>query len=410
MTTSADRRPTGSRPNVGTLAALAVLTIGSVLFVRFGDAVLPTRISEGPLVQRPSERGATIIWYTSRPADCTFVLTRASGDETLPVKRTHTRHQVVIDGLRAASDYAYAIHCGGRVLADDSLHTNKPAGAPFRFIVFGDSGRAKREQFVLAERMRAVEPDFLLHTGDLVYPDGARRRYAARFFTPYRKLLGRIGFWPCLGNHDVDTAGAAEPYSAVFELPANGPAGGRREHHYWFDYADARVAVVDTDVSEAELRGQVAPWLRAVMSAESPRWRFVSFHHPPYTGGKYPPNLTVQQTLVPVIEETGVDVVFNGHDHNYQRIKPMWQGAPAVSGPSVRYVVTGAGGARLYQASADSPGAELVDKFVADRHSFSVVAIDGDTLNFQQIDIQGDVIDEWSLTKSTGTTQPAEAP
>ncbi len=194
----------------------------------------------------------------------------------------------------------------------------------------------------------------------------------------------------------------------MFDLPTNGPPDEPAEHHYWFDYASARIAVVDSNVGEQRLREHVAPWLREVMASSAQRWKFVSLHHPPYTGGKYPPNLIVQQTLVPVFEETGVDVVFAGHDHNYQRIKPIWRGEPVESGPSVRYVVTGAGGARLYEQTPDSPGQRYVDVFYADMHSYSHVWIDGDKLDFRQVNVLGDTVDEWSIIKPAPATQPVE--
>ena len=119
-----------------------------------------------------------------------------------------------------------------------------------------------------------------LHTGDLVYHRGQRSHYPDRFFAPYRELLAQVNFWPCLGNHDVAKPDLGAPYLDVFELPENGPAGLPAERSYWFDYAAARVAVIDSNVEEAALRDTVAPWLSEVMS---PPWGVFTPHKTPVT-------------------------------------------------------------------------------------------------------------------------------
>ncbi len=190
-----------------TILALALLAALSILLIVYGDWFLPVRISEGPMVQLADEHGAVLVWTTSRSADCAVTLALDSGDVIVPVEREANRHTARLGGLDAGCGYSYEIRAGDRKLGGDIVHTSKTGDTPCNFIVFGDSGRAKREQYVLAGLMNDADPDFLLHTGDLVYPDGARRRYGARFFAPYRKLLARSAFWPCLGNHDVDATG-----------------------------------------------------------------------------------------------------------------------------------------------------------------------------------------------------------
>lgn len=400
----AEARPArrGPVPPRTVLAAVFVIILVALGLYAAAPWLLPVRITEGPLVQMATPDGVTLVWYTTRPADCA-VRVRVDGQErTVPAAAEGRRHTARIGELAAAMRYPYEIRAGRRRLARDLALQTAPVGDQrCTFLVFGDSGRGGQEQYALAAQMGRVQPppDFLVHTGDLIYPSGTRRRYQDRFFTPYRHLLARVAFWPCVGNHDVLEGGDISPYQEVFELPANGPPGAPAEANYWFDAGPARFAVVDSNVDEGTLRDRTAPWLREVLSATEPRWRFVVLHHPPYTAGKYRPDQRVQAALVPVFEGADVDVVFNGHDHNYQRTHPLRGGQIVEPGSGVVYIVTGAGGGKLYQRGADADGG-----FVAamhDReHSFTRVTLEGGTLRLQQIAADGRVLDEVSWEKS----------
>jgi len=391
------RRRAAAPPRV-VLAWVVVLVLVSLAVYAIAPRILPARIVEGPLVQMPGEHGVTLVWYTSRPAECTLTLDLGDEQRQLPAESDGRRNRIELDGLLAGTAYGYRIHTGDRALTNPLTFQTDRATGPFTFLVFGDSGRGSRAQYELATQMARTQPsaDFMLHTGDVVYPSGARSDYTARFFTPYAALLARIPFWPCLGNHDVQD-GEAPAYQEVFEVPANGPETQPEDFNYWFDYANTRFVVVDSNADEATLRDVTAPWLREVLEAPGPQWRFVSFHHPPYTGGRYKPDARIQHTLVPVMQEAGVDIVFNGHDHNYQRSRPIEDGQVVPPGNGIVYVITGAGGAQLYAPKGPLPDYTAV--FEQD-FSFTQVTIDGTSLHLRQIARDGHVLDEFTLDKS----------
>ena len=314
---------------------------------------------------------------------------------------------MTLTGLEPGRAYPYTITLGRRTLAQAELRTNKPPGEPFTFIAFGDSGRATKEQYLLAAQMTAADPDFILHTGDLVYGQGERRHYKRRFFEPYRDLIRSVNFWPCIGNHDVFEPIDESPYFAVFEVPRNGPPNVSPEHNYWFDYGSARIAVVNGELDEAVLHDRVAPWLRTVLGQADPRWKFVAFHRPPYTGGAYAPDEKPQRSLVQVIEETGVDLVFNGHDHMYQRTHPIRNGVRAEDGDGPAYIITGAGGAMLYEPIPPEQRPDYVATLHHEVHSFTLVYVAEDQLALEQIALGGEIVDRWTLHK---TPQPEPQP
>jgi acid phosphatase type 7 len=388
------------RPRTILLGALAAIVVAALLYAA-APWILPVRIREGPLVQMASADAVTLTWYTTRPAECAVHVDIGGQERVEPAQADGPRNRVRIAGLTPGTQYPYEIRVGKRKLTSGlAFLTNRAPDEKFTFIVFGDSGMGTRAQYLLATQMANAQPpaDFLLHTGDMVYPAGARCDYEERFFAPYRLLIAHINLWPCLGNHDVQKDGSAPAYHDVFEPPDNGPPGLPPGDNYWFDYASCRIVVIDSNRNEATLRDQVAPWLRTVMAAPGPRWRFVALHHPPYTNGKHRPSVSAQRALVPVIEAVGVDVVFSGHDHNYQRTLPRREEQSVAPGEGVVYVVTGAGGAQLYEVREPPP--DWIAAQDGQRFSFTQVTIDGDDLTLRQIALDGSLLDEYPMWKS----------
>jgi hypothetical protein len=369
--------------------------------------ILPAFIYEGPMVQMAGERKVTLVWYMTRPVEEGLSVRVGDGEQAFAVETNDRRCRAVITGLEPGHTYPCTIALNRHTLAQAKLRTNKPAGEPFTFAVLGDSGKGNQQQYRLAAQIAATDPDLVLHTGDLVYPCGERRDYRERFFAPYREIIRSVNFWPSLGNHDLYEPSYGQPYLEVFELPESGPPELPPERNYWFDYADARIAIVDSNLEEPALRDQVAPWLESVLAESSALWKFVVFHHPPYTGGHYPPDEKIQRTLVPVFESTGVDIVFNGHDHMYERTCAIRAGEPVDAGPTsmpgdsrgVVYIVTGAGGARLYEALPPEQRPAYIAALNNQIHSFTHVSIAGNELTLDQITLDGEVIDHWTLRK-----------
>ncbi len=381
------------------LAALLFIAASALLWLA-APRLLPAGLTGGPMVQNATRDAVSLVWFTTRPVATQLVIAMDGVSRTIPAANEGTRHRVRLRGLKPGAEYAYEVRVGSRVLSARRFVADKPPEQPYRFVVFGDSGKGTREQFLIARAIDAARPDFVLHTGDLVYPDGAWYRYAERFFQPYAATLARVAFWPSLGNHDVSRPSLGSDYAGIFELPENGPAALPPEGNYWFDYGNARIAVVDSNLDEAALRDFVAPWLAEVLGDPAAAWRFVAFHHPPYTGGPHKPDLRIQSALVPVFDAAGVDLVFCGHNHFYERTRPMRGGAAVDGGPGVVYVTTGGGGGKLYQAAPVESRPPYIAAAFDRLHSYTVVEVAGPTLELKQLDLNGAVVDRFSLTRA----------
>ncbi len=372
------------------LAALALVPIWPWL--------LPAFIYEGPFLQNMRGTSVDVIWYLSRPTSAALTV-ELEGRSPIVARCEGKRCAATLDELPLDTELPYRIRLAGRTLAADRLHTPRSPEAVWTFAVFGDSGKGTRAQYLLARRITAAEPHFVVHTGDLIYSRGERYLYRERFFEPYAALLRRAVFWPCVGNHDVFPPVEDSPFFAVFELPENGPPGVPTEQCYWFDYANARFVVINSELDEQVLARQVAPWVAQVLGDETATWRFVVLHRPPYTAGKHPPRLQIQRALGPTFENAGVDVVFSGHDHMYERTWPVRDHRRSPDGTGPVYVVSGAGGARLYEALPLDERPDYIAVLNNEVFSFTFLEISGPRLRLKQIDLDGNVIDDWTLEK-----------
>ncbi len=259
-----------------------------------------------------------------------------------------------------------------------------------RLVVFGDSGLGGPGQYAVAKAIGAetAAPDLVVIVGDVIYPPADDASYDPRFFAPYRALLPPFPFYAVPGNHDYEVL-AGKPFFDVFTLPRNGPPGLVPESSYWLERAGVQMIVHDTNQSTATLRSQSVPWHTEVARRPA-TFRFVFQHHSVYSSGpsyQEQPAESLRSLLAPLYTATGVDVVFNGHDHLYERTRPIG---------GVVYVTTGAGGAELYERYHTHA---FTAAFCNDRHSYTYVEVRGRTLQLRQTDAEGHGIDAFAITK-----------
>lgn len=387
---------------------VVIVVLGGALLAGVGaflrQFVTPVLVV-GPMLQRVGANSATVVWRTAVDRPGHVVLLNEGKARLVPAVIENGWHIARIDRLEPDKAYRYVVRHERAIgspqeLASATVHTAPSPGQPVQFLVFGDSGSGSNSQANLAARMREHTFDFAIHTGDLIYPAGEPELYADRFFRPYAAMIRTVPFYPILGNHDVKTDDG-QPLLDTFVLPENGPEGLEPERCYWFEFGDVRIVGIDSTLEWDPLRETVAPWLRRVLSESRRTWTIAFFHHPPYTNSKHDPDRKMRETLVPALEEGGVDVVFCGHNHLFERTKPIRDGQVVPIGEGIVYVISGAGGASKY-AERDT-AVDYIAAYNHDTFSFTVATITGATLRLRQIDIRGEVIDDWSYTRSAPT-------
>lgn len=264
---------------------------------------------------------------------------------------------------------------------------------PVRFAVIGDYGSGDEDAAAVAELVKSWNPDFIITTGDNNYDDGAEEtidqnigQFYHEFIFPYKGTYGPGAtvnrFFPSLGNHDWDTKKEINgevlpyPYLDYFELPGN-------ERYYDFVSGPVHFFALDSDSREPDGVGSSsiqAQWLKNRLAASTAPWKIVYMHHPPYSSGRHG-NIDWMQWP---FEEWGASAVLAGHDHVYERI--LLAGFP--------YFVNGLGGHSRYSFETPVEGSQ-----VRYRENYGAMLVEAGqwTMNFQFINIDGDVIDSYQL-------------
>lgn len=246
-----------------------------------------------------------------------------------------------------------------------------------RFAVIGDTGTGGDRAYEIAARLKLFHDqypfDFVLMMGDNLYGSENPRAFQKKFERPYAALLEKdVKFYAVLGNHDEP----AQRFYEKFNM------GGRR--YYTFKQGGVRFFALDSTYMDPEqLR-----WLEEELKQSDSKWKVCFFHHPIYSSGKrHGPDLELRAALEPLFLRYGVSVVFAGHEHFYERLRPQ---------KGIYYFIEG-GSAKLRKGNLGSTG--LTEKGEDRDNTFVVVEIAGDTLYFQAVRRDGQTVDSGALPR-----------
>ena len=249
-----------------------------------------------------------------------------------------------------------------------------------RFAAIADTGSSTQNQYAVGRAMtryHAQSPfDTVIMVGDNIYNNGEIAKIKEAFEIPYADLLKKgVKFYAALGNHDVRTAnGDREVEYPLFNMQG--------QHYYTHEHGGVKFFVLETsslvDPASTERATQLA-WLDRELSSSKAKWNIVYGHHNIYSAGVYKVDAIMRRDLTPILKKHKVKLWINGHDHNYQRSKPI---------DGTTYLVCGGGGATLYPVKAQPWTA-----FAQSVHSFGIVEVYQDQILLTGIDSQGKTID-----------------
>jgi predicted MPP superfamily phosphohydrolase len=252
---------------------------------------------------------------------------------------------------------------------------NKPGS--LKFAVIGDNGTGERPEYEVAQQMVAFHGRFPFDTvimlGDNMYGGQKPHDFVKKFEQPYKPLLDAgVRFYAALGNHDNQKNRFYEPFNM----------GGER--YYTYAKNNVRFFVLDSDLLDPK---QIA-WIESALRDSHDEWKICYFHHPLYSDGlTHGSQVDVRVVLEPLFVKYGVNVVFSGHDHVYERIKPQ---------KGIYYFVSGAGG-ELRKGDVKWSG--LTAAAFDQDQSFMLVEIDGRDLLFQVISRTGMSVDAGAIKR-----------
>lgn len=378
------------------LPAAATCLAGLTLLLSAGHAAPAPLVTRGPYLQAAQPRAVSVAWYTDAVTEGLLQWRQEGGSwhDARDPAGPALRHEVGLPELEPGLAYEYRLFDGaGRLLVSgtsDWFGFQAPSGG-LKMAAFGDCGTGGADQYAVARSLarRFGAADSALVLGDVVYPSGAETDYDAKFFAPYASLLARMAFFAALGNHDFETE-AGRPYLGVFTLPRNGPAALVPETAYSFERGGVHFVVHDSNLPAAKLLELAGPWHVADLRASSARFRVAALHHSPWSSGENsltPEVVALREALTPFFARTGVDLVLAGHDHTYERTRPL---------DGVVYVTSGAGGYALYPRRAVR---EETAVFYNARHGLSALTLSGQVLQLEQTDVEDCRVDTLQLYK-----------
>lgn len=255
-------------------------------------------------------------------------------------------------------------------------------GGPTRLAVVGDFGSATADEYRIARRIKMWVKNTRVHgfvtTGDNIYPDGHPDSFDAAWHEPYgwvdRRNLTKVA---SIGNHDHHTD-EGRPVMELLDMP-----------HGWYKrhFRHVDVLILDSNRPESERQRR---WLRRTLKNSTARWQVVAWHHPPFSCGAHPGDPEMRKAFSGIIRKHGGDLVLNGHEHSYQRFEKKH---------GVTYVVTGGGGAKLYDLG---PCPDSGPRRVASNdqnHHYVRLFVRKDRIRIRAVSGGGKTIDRHSLTR-----------
>jgi hypothetical protein len=408
-------------------------------------------VTRGPYLQMPTPSSVIVRWRTDVATNSRVKFGNAPGSLTSMMDdvTSTTEHVVQVSGLAADSPYYYSVgSAGGALLGDDPAYYFRtfpsPGPArPTRIWAFGDAGfvganlNAVRDAY--ATFTGGTPTDLWLLLGDNAYILATDADYQGAVFNTHQDLLRRVAPWPTFGNHEAFSSNSLTgtgPYFDMFSLPTGGEAGGvpsGTEAYYSFDFANIHVIVLDGHATPTATGQPMNTWLQADLAATTADWVIAAWHQPPYSKGLLHDSdveareIEMRQNILPILDANGVDLVLNGHSHDYERshlldghyglsttltaamVLDGGDGRPAGDGPYRKaiigtaphegavYVVAGSG-SEVRTATLNHPAMEIgllkLGSLVLD--------VTGDTLDATFVQSDGQIGDSFRIVKGHG--------
>ncbi|MDP0491862.1 MAG: LamG-like jellyroll fold domain-containing protein [Verrucomicrobiota bacterium JB023] len=365
-----------------------------------GPVPTPPGMIVKPYLQWVRQNEATIMWETAHP--CKGILHWGYGsdcDQRIVEEEARTIHEITLTGLEPEMLYYYYTETpteSSPILTDVStFQTATKPGSPIAFTVFCDTQSNPHIVNQLAEAAWEYRPNFLIIGGDLVTTGKNKSHWTEHFFPNMDPIISRVPFYPVLGNHEQN----AEYYYDYMHLP-------EPEYFYTFVQGDIQFFMIDSNKSLAPDSEQYQ-WLDEQLAASDSTWKIAVHHHPPHSSDddygndwKRPIKEATNgdrnaRQLTTLYDKHGVDIVWTGHIHSYERTWLLREGQP-VEKDGTLYLITGGAGGGLERFGPYRP---IFQRQIRTGHHFSYVTCFGGELDVKAYDLEGKLFDHFTLRK-----------
>ncbi|HXT68785.1 MAG TPA: metallophosphoesterase [Vicinamibacterales bacterium] len=288
------------------------------------------------------------------------------------------------------------VPAGPAVVAGQQSPAAEPMALPNRdgslkFLAFGDSGTGEPEQFQLAAQMTTLHARFpfemAILLGDNIYGTQRPQDFRNKFEVPYKPLIDAgVKFYASLGNHDA----IEQRFQGYFNMES------KRYYTFKAPKGDVRFFALESSNPVPE---QIK-WVEEQLKGATDPWKIAFFHHPLYSSARgHGSTVDLRDTLAPLFVRYNVSVVFSGHDHVYERVKPQ---------NGVAYFVVGSAG-KLRPNDLNRRSSFFAAGFDTDL-AFLAAEIVDDKMYFQAISRTGRIVDSGVIIRRQATGAGAAPP
>ncbi|MCW3128373.1 MAG: C-terminal target protein [Bacteroidetes bacterium] len=354
-------------------------------------------INRFPNIQSPDQTSAIIAWRrtTSAVGKVKWGTSATALNDSIIETAAAQIHALTIPGLQPNTKYYYHAYSDTMSTATEYFYTAKPDSVrDLTFLTYGDCGFNNSTQNTIAALMAAQTSEFAVVVGDIDQLVG--NAYDVDYYQHYTGMLKNQCHFTAIGNHDVITNNTN--YTDAFHLPHNNPANS--EKYYSFTWGNAKFITIDGNSAYTAGSAQYV-WLENELKCNNSEWTFVYFHQPPWSNGwdasyyipftpfyQYQGNTDMRTSIVPLFEKYHVDVVLNGHTHNYER--GIYHG--------VRYFIAGGAGGATPDSHTNSNAPNI--QFEQSLNNYMKWSIQHDGIHYDAYNLSGAIIDSATFGKT----------
>jgi acid phosphatase type 7 len=419
------------------------------LFILQNCIAQTPQIIRGPYIQNTTTSSAIVHWRTNTPSQSKIFFTDKLGKKGKSITESEltTEHIVKISGLKTNQKYFYKISENKKEKLTDATYyfkTNPKIGSeqPIRIWALGDFGCSSKSQFAVRDAImnftKEKPIDAWIWQGDNAYTFGKDEEFQKHVFAHYQdQFFKNTSLYPSPGNHDY--AGLHDsslpPYFKIFDMPANGEAGGiasGTEAYYSVDFGNVHLISLNSEEKANDgtflydSSGTQATWLKKDLAANKLPWVIAYWHKPSYSKGSHDSDTEdfmykIRENINPILERYHVDMAIMGHSHVYERTHPLrghlgnddsFEPTTHIVAPSnstaeynlkkgesqgTIYIVNGSGG----QLGGKQPGFPLNAAIYTNNEigGSMIIDVEGKKLASKWIASDGQILDQFTINK-----------
>jgi predicted phosphodiesterase len=376
---------------IGVLVVLGLCS-GCLRAAREWQGSTPNALLIGPYVILTGPTTAIVSFRQSAGTSARIVWKTSAGKGTsVRAERNGDHYIAELEDLPHGPVISYDVVVGERTLGRGSFRAGLgPGETKLRFAVFGDTRTNHMVHDAVIQALAKEKIDFFLHTGDMV-ERGGREDLWITFFEIERPLMQQAAIFPAIGNHDLGNRGYYPKYFLLNRW-------NKGRSYYVADFGNVRLVAVDVTIICERRCSQYAYVEKALADGAADNKIMVLFmHHPPYSSGAHGSDLRLRAVVADLAKRYGVELVVTGHDHDYERTKPI---------DGTTYIVSGSAGAPVRPIRPR----EFTAEARTEPH-YVLVDVDGEQLGIRAINLRGEVFDSTAIPLNPpGGPPPVPAP